>query len=191
MLTPAVFLDRDGTINIDFGYIKDPNLVKLFPFVPEGIKLLKNFGFKIIVISNQAGISYGIMTHADVKNVNNKINELLLGFDTYIDAFYYCPFHPDYNSPEEALCRKPSPDMIVQASKELQLDLMKSYMVGDKSSDILCGLNAGVKTVLLDYEGNTEEINILQNQGKKPNFVAANFIEVYNFITSDYTENSN
>jgi D,D-heptose 1,7-bisphosphate phosphatase len=191
MLTPAVFLDRDGTINFDYGYIKDPKLVKLFPFVPEGIKLLKNIGFKVIVISNQAGIAYGIMTHDDVKNVNDKINEILLGFDTNIDAFYYCPFHPEYNSTEEALCRKPSPHMIVKASKEHQLDLSKSYMVGDKSTDILCGINAGVKTVLLNYEGNREEINILQNHGKKPNFVAVNFSEVYNFIASDYMENSN
>ncbi|MEW6506243.1 MAG: HAD family hydrolase [Bacteroidota bacterium] len=189
MQHPTVFLDRDGTINYDTGYIKDANLVRLYPGVAEGIKKLKDqYNFKIVVISNQAGIAYGILTHEDVKSINNKINNLLLEFGTSIDNFYYCPFHPEFNSEEESNCRKPSPYMIVKASKDLNLDLKRSYMIGDKHIDILCGINAGVKSILINYSGEDTEINILHNLEKKPNFVAANFTEVCDFIIKDYLE---
>jgi len=106
---------------------------------------------------------------------------------TSIDAFYYCAFHPDNDPPEKAICRKPSPFMIVQAAAEHMIDVSKSYMVGDKSSDIECGINAGVKTVLIANEENHKEISILHNLGKKPNFTAANFKEVCDFIINDFT----
>ncbi|MEW6195489.1 MAG: HAD family hydrolase [Bacteroidota bacterium] len=183
----ALFLDRDGTINFDSGYVKNPNDVILLPGVAEGIKYLKDkFNLKIIVISNQAGIAYGIMTHDDVKNVNEKINALLKEHGTSIDAFYYCPYHPQYSTEEESKCRKPSPYMIVKAAAEYKIDLGKSYMIGDKSIDVLCGINAGVKTILITND-NTE-INVLHNQGKKPNFVAANFKTACDYIDNDFPE---
>ncbi len=183
----ALFLDRDGTINFDSGYVKDPNDVVLLPGVAEGIKYLKyKFHFKVIVISNQAGIAYGIMTHEDVKKVNEKINALLDDKNNLIDAFYYCPFHPDYNSEKDSECRKPSPQMIVKASKDFDIELKNSYMIGDKSSDVMCGINAGVKTILIT--NNEIEINVLHNLGKKPNFVAANFKSACDFIANDFPE---
>lgn len=183
----ALFLDRDGTINFDSGYVKDPKDVVLLPGVAEGIKSLKSkFHFKVIVISNQAGIAYGIMTHDDVKKVNEKINALLDDKNSLIDAFYYCPFHPDYNSEKDSECRKPSPQMIVKASKDFNIELKNSYMIGDKSSDVLCGINAGVKTILIT--NNEIEINVLHNLGKKPNFVAANFKSACDFIANDFPE---
>lgn len=184
----AIFLDRDGTINHDSGYIKDPSNVILLSGVSEGIKKLKDeYGFKAIVISNQAGVSKGIMTSGDVDSVNDRINHLLKQNGTAIDAFYYCPFHPDFDPPEKSNCRKPSPVMIVQAAAEHEIDLSKSYMIGDKSSDIECGINAGVKTVLIDYEADHNEISILHNLGKKPNFTTANFKEVCDFIINDFS----
>lgn len=102
MLIPAVFLDRDGTINYDSGYIKEPEKVIIMEGVSEGIRKLKRqFGFKIIVISNQAGVAKGLLTLEDVESVNNKIYEILLEEGAEIDAFYYCPFHPDYDPPEK------------------------------------------------------------------------------------------
>lgn len=188
----AIFLDRDGTINYDPGYLKDTNLVKLYPYVGDGIKRLKEeYGFKIIVISNQAGIAYGILTDKEVIAINEKINLLLSGHQTSIDAFYYCPFHPDYNSEEESQCRKPSPYMIVKASEEHSIDLSRSYMIGDKNTDILCAVNAGIKSILLQQGDDNTEINILHNLRKKPNFVAANFKEACDFIVKDYLEESN
>lgn len=183
----ALFLDRDGTINYDSGYVKDPNDVIILPGVAEGIKFLKSkFHFKVIVISNQAGIAYGVMTHDDVIKVNEKINALLDDNNSLIDAFYYCPFHPDYNSEKDSECRKPSPQMIVKASKDFDIELRNSYMIGDKSSDVMCGINAGVKTILIT--NNEIEINVLHNLGKKPNFVAANFKSACDFIANDFPE---
>lgn len=184
----AIFLDRDGTVNHDSGYIKDPSEVVLLPGVSEGIKKLKNeFGFKAIVISNQAGVAKGIMTIADVDAVNVRINHLLKKDGTEVDAFYYCPFHPDFDPPEKSICRKPSPFMIVQAAEEQAIDLSRSYMIGDKASDIESGTSAGVKTILIIGEDNRNEISILHNLGKKPNFTAANFKEVCDFIINDFS----
>lgn len=184
----AIFLDRDGTVNHDSGYIKDPSGVVLLPGVSEGIKKLKNeFGFKAIVVSNQAGVAKGIMTIADVEAVNVRINNLLKKNGAEIDAFYYCPFHPDFDPSEKSICRKPSPFMIVQAAEEHGIDLSKSYMIGDKASDIESGISAGVKTMLIIGEDNRNEISILHNLGKKPNFTAANFKEVCDFIINDFS----
>lgn len=188
MTTRALFLDRDGTINHDPGYIKDPSEVVILPGVAEGIKKLKEeYGFKIIVVSNQAGISKGLMTHEDVENVNEKINKLLLADGTSVDAFYFCPFHPDFDSPEKTICRKPSPFMIVQAAEEHKISLSGSYMIGDKASDVESGLNAGVKSILLRGPSFDKEISTLHNLGKKPNFVAANFKDACDFIIKDFS----
>lgn len=179
----AVFLDRDGTINYDSGYIGNPNLVKLLPGVSEGIKFLKNkLDFLIVVISNQSGVARGYFTNADVEKVNKKVNELLKEENTEIDYFYYCPHHPDFNTKEECNCRKPSPQMVLDAAKELDIDLNHSYFVGDKFSDILCGKNAGVKTILLKNSSNEKKINQLKNSQNSPNFITSNFLDAVNFI---------
>jgi D,D-heptose 1,7-bisphosphate phosphatase len=182
----AIFLDRDGTINHDSGYIKDPSEVIILAGVAEGIKKLKkDFCFKAIVISNQAGVAKGLMTRMDVETVNLRINELLMIEGTSIDAFYYCPHHPDFDPLEKSICRKPSPFMIVQAAEDLNIDLSQSYMIGDKSSDVECGISAGIKTILLTSETIEKEISTLHNLGKKPNFTAANFNEACDFVIKD------
>ncbi len=182
----AVFFDRDDTLNYDPGYLDDPDKVKLFPGVGEGIAKLRNLnGFKIIVISNQSGITRGLLTHETVKSIHNRMNEYLSAFNTKIDSFYYCPYHPDFDPPKKTICRKPSPYMVVKAADELKIDLKKSYLVGDKPSDILCAYNAGVKSVLIDYNNSNESIIILKKERKTPNFVASKFSDVCDFIISD------
>jgi len=189
MSFPAVFLDRDGTINEDPGYLGDPDVVKLLPGVSQGISELKSdFGFKIIVVSNQSGISRGLITRKQVELVNNRINELLFESDTSVDDFFYCPFHPEFNTKEESKCRKPSPDMILEAAKKHDIDILKSYMIGDKALDVLCGVNAGVKQVLLCSQDYSAEINSLKKAGKSPNFVANNFLEAVHFIKQDFNQ---
>ena len=99
MTNHAVFLDRDGTLNEDPGYIGDPAKVKLYPDVGEALAHLKNvMRFKLIVVSNQSGIGRGLITKNDVESVNNQVNKLLSNFNVSIDGFYYCPYHPDFNS---------------------------------------------------------------------------------------------
>ncbi len=190
MLYPALFLDRDGTINYDTGYIKDPDSVVLIEGVAENLRKLKEKnGFKIIVISNQAGVAKGLINIDDVNAVNERIKQLLKERGVEIDAIYYCPYHPDYDPPEKANCRKPSPLMILKAAEEHNIDLSKSFMIGDRASDIEAGINANVKTIFIRTASNDEEIYNLLNQSKKPNFVADNFYDIYNFIIQSIQEN--
>lgn len=189
MKQPALFLDRDGTINYDPGYIKDPKLVKLYPGVNEAIlELKKDFGFLMIVISNQSGITRGLMTHQDVRAVNDRVNELLLENGTSIDEFYYCPFHPEFDDEEKCSCRKPSPELVFEAAQKHNVDLTRSYFIGDKKSDVECGINAGLKTILLKNTIQDSEIINLKNEGKTPNFVAGNFTDACEYIKKDFME---
>ena len=127
----TIFLDRDGTLNFDPGYLGDPELVELLPGVADGLSRLKNeFNFKLIVVSNQSGITRGLIIDEDVKAVNGRINEKLDLHNAAIDAFYYCPFHPDFDPIEKCDCRKPSPKMVFKATEDFSIDLKKSYFVG-------------------------------------------------------------
>jgi len=186
MSNVAIFLDRDGTINFDPGYIKNPDDVKILPGVSEGIRKLKvELGFKIVVVSNQAGVSKGLMTLEDVHAVNNRIQELLKKENAEIDAFYFCPFHPDYDDEEKSKCRKPSPLMLLKAAEELDIDLTRSFMVGDRAGDIEAGLNAGVKSILLQSEIAEEEIRNLESKNLSPLFIAKNFLDACEFIIKE------
>lgn len=182
----AVFLDRDGTLNVDPGYLGDPALVELLPGVGEALSGLKKLGFKLIVVSNQSGISRGLLTRENVDSVNNRINELLKEHDALIDAFYYCPFHPDFSEEKDCICRKPSPKLVFDAAKEHGLHLGQSYFIGDSVADIECGENAGIKTVLVKTGYGVETFSILQKQNKFPTFVAENIFEAYKFVKNDY-----
>lgn len=185
-MNKAIFLDRDGTININTGYIGDVNLVSLYPGVDEGIKKLKDqLGFIIIVISNQSGIARGLISSEDVDKVNDRINELLQQSKTSIDAFYYCPFHPDYDSQEKCSCRKPSPQLVFESAKKFNVDLTRSYFAGDNVCDVECGNNAGLKTILIANSLSEAEINQLQNSQNSANFVADNFLALVDFIEND------
>ena len=188
MLSKAVFLDRDGTLNYDPGYLGNPNDLELFYDTGNVLAALKNkFQFKLIVISNQAGIARGIITEEQVISVNNELNKKLSEFNVQIDAFYYCPFHPDFSSEEDCLCRKPSPKMILDASNDLNIDLSKSYFVGDTAADIIAGLTIQLKTILVKTGKGAESISILQNENNFPSFVAENLTEAYKFIINDST----
>lgn len=186
MFNFAVFLDRDGTLNEDPGYLGDPDSLKLFPGTGIALSILKNkLNFKLIVISNQSGIARGILTDEMVGSVNNKINELLAVDDVAIDAFYYCPFHPDF-SKEDFSCRKPSPAMVFKAAEDFKIDLKRSYFVGDSVSDIECGKNAGLKTILVKTGYGADSISILKEENNFPTFVAQNILEVSKIIQQDF-----
>lgn len=179
----AIFLDRDGTINYDPGYLGAPEQVRIFPNVISSLKILKeDFNYLLIIISNQAGIARGYISHNDVKLVNDKIASLFSMEGVEIDAFYYCPFHPDFNSIEDSSCRKPSPKMILKAADDFQIDLSKSFMIGDMEKDIEAGINAGVsKSILIRHGLSQRQIKSINT---KADFIANNFIEIKDFIRS-------
>ena len=181
----AVFLDRDGTLNEDPGYISDPEQVVLFSDTGDALALLKKYGFLLIVISNQSGIARGLMKSEDVDAVNEKINQILSEYKVKIDAFYYCPAHPDYSSEEECECRKPSPKLLLEAANEFNVDLQSSYFIGDTIADIECGKNAGIKTILVKTGKGEESFSILQKENNFPTFVAENLLNASKFILGD------
>jgi D,D-heptose 1,7-bisphosphate phosphatase len=181
----AVFLDRDGTINEDPGYISDPEKVVLFPETGDALAVLKKYGFLLIVISNQSGIARGLMTSKDVEAVNDKINNLLSEYKVKIDAFYFCPAHPDYSTEDDCECRKPSPKLLFDAAKEFNVDLQNSYFIGDSVADVQCGKNAGIKTILVRTGKGEESNSILHKENNFPTFVANNLLNACNFILAD------
>jgi histidinol-phosphate phosphatase family protein len=139
-LSPAVFLDRDGTIMKDCDYCSDPKDVRIFPGVREALLRLKSKGFKLIIITNQSGIGRGLMT---IKHYRAVEAEVLRQLDDLIGATYFCPDVPGQSSS----CRKPAPGMIFQAKREHGIDLSCSFFIGDKEIDVECGCNAGVRTI--------------------------------------------
>jgi D-glycero-D-manno-heptose 1,7-bisphosphate phosphatase len=184
----AVFFDRDGTLNEDPGYLGNPDSLKLYPDIGKALSdLKKKLNLKLIVISNQSGIARGILTDEMVKSVNDKINSLLAENGVAIDAFYYCPHHPDYSQKEDCYCRKPSPEMVFKAAKDFNIDLSHSFLVGDSVSDIECGKNAGVKTILVKTGYGEESLSMLQKQNNFPTFVALNMSEVSKIIQKDFS----
>jgi D-glycero-D-manno-heptose 1,7-bisphosphate phosphatase len=141
----AVFLDRDGTLIRDTGYLADPAQVELLPNAIAGLELLRARGLLLIVVSNQSGVGRGRFTQADLEQVHRRMAELLAGYQLALDQAYYCLHVPE----EGCACRKPLPGLLHQAAHELAIDLPRSFMIGDKASDIVAGQRAGCRTILI------------------------------------------
>lgn len=135
----AVFLDRDGTINVDVDYLHEPDQLKFIDGAVEALALLKAQGFKLIVISNQSGIGRGYFGVQDVERLHAYMNTILQRNNAAIDAFYYCP----HVEQDRCTCRKPRTGLIERAVAEWNIDLSGSYMVGDREKDVLTAVNAG------------------------------------------------
>lgn len=184
--TPALFLDRDGTINDDPGYLGDPAKVFLFPGIAEALSSFqKKTGWAIIIITNQAGIARGLLTHNDVAAVNNKVTALLGEQGVQISGIYYCPFHPEFSTPDECECRKPSPAMVLKAAEEHNIDLSSSYFIGDSEADVQCGLNAGLRSVLVFTGNGRKHIDVLKRQNTLPHLVAESLKEACEIILEE------
>lgn len=152
----AVFLDRDGTINKYVGFLRDIDQFELLDGVAEAVKKINHSGYLAIVVTNQPVIARGEVTVPQLQEIHNKLETLLGQEGAYLDAIYYCPHHPhkgyEGEIPElkfDCECRKPKAGMLYQAAKDFNIDLTASYMVGDSDSDVLCGVNAGCRSVLL------------------------------------------
>ncbi|MFX1238557.1 MAG: D-glycero-beta-D-manno-heptose 1,7-bisphosphate 7-phosphatase [Promethearchaeota archaeon] len=143
----AIFLDRDGVINIEVNYLSDPDDFKLIDGTIEALFLLKQKGYLLIVVTNQAGIARGFFTEDRLKEIHDKMRSVLMESGIILDDVYYCPHHPDFTG--KCSCRKPNPGMIIRAQKNYDLNLKESFMVGDTLNDIKTGKNAGCKTVLV------------------------------------------
>lgn len=147
-LRPAIFLDRDGTLNVDKGYVHDWQSWEWLPCAREGLAALKKAGYVLVVASNQSGIARGYYDAAALARLNELINRDLAPFGACIDAFYHCPHHPAITG--SCSCRKPAPGMIIRAAEELGLDLAASWLFGDRAADVAAALAAGVSPILLE-----------------------------------------
>lgn len=152
----AIFLDRDGTINKYVGFLREVDQFELLPDVAEAIKLINSSGYLAVVCTNQPVIARGEVTTSQLSDIHNKMETELGKSGAYIDGLYYCPHHPHKGYPGEVEdlkidcdCRKPKPGMLIQASKDYNIDLTESWMIGDGENDVKCGQNAGCHTVLI------------------------------------------
>ena len=147
-LYPAVFLDRDGTLNRDKGYVHLWADWEWLPGAPEALARLKEAGYKLVVVTNQAGVAKGLYREEAVRELHRLVNQDLAGRGLpALDAFYHCPHHPDYSGP--CSCRKPAPGLLRLAAAELGLDPARSFIIGDKLSDTAAGLAAGCRPLLV------------------------------------------
>ena len=167
---PAVFLDRDGTLMREINYCSDPKQVEIFPGVPAALVRLKQAGYKLIVISNQAGIGRGYFTEAQYRLVEAEVARAVL--PATFDAVYFCPDRPDLATAR----RKPAPGMVLEAQRDHNIDLARSFFIGDKKIDIECGRNAGVRTILVRTGYGASET------GAEPNWVAEDMCEAVDII---------
>lgn len=152
MKNRAVFIDRDGTINVEKEYLHCPEQFEFIPGAPEAIRILGDAGFLVVVVTNQSGVARGYYGEADVKNLHRYMDARLAEIGAKVDAYYYCPHHPDSGTETYRVacnCRKPLPGMLLQAASELGIDLSRSWMIGDKISDIEAGISAGCTSVLV------------------------------------------
>ncbi|MGP1488206.1 MAG: D-glycero-alpha-D-manno-heptose-1,7-bisphosphate 7-phosphatase [Peptoanaerobacter stomatis] len=144
-MNKAAFFDRDGTINVEKNYLYKVEDFEFIKGIPELIKKYNDEGYVVIVVTNQAGIARGYYTEEDMNILHRYINEQLAKIGAHIDAFYFCPHHPDITG--ECNCRKPKTGMLEKAIKEWNIDVTKSILYGDKPWDIEAGEKCGIRSI--------------------------------------------
>jgi len=148
----AVFIDRDGTINKDIGYVSNPDELDLYPWAAEAIRRINDSGLLAIVITNQSGIARGMYTEKTLDAIHARMTSELESEGARIDAVYYCPHHPEVGDVQYRIaceCRKPRIGMLSRAAWEHKIDLSRSFVIGDKASDIKLAENAGMRSALV------------------------------------------
>lgn len=148
---PAVFLDRDGTINVEKEYLYKAEEFEFTPRAVEAIRILNQAGYLVVVVTNQSGVARGYYTEDDVRSLHQYIEAQLEAGGAHVDGWYYCPHHPSGRAPYnlDCECRKPEPGMLLAATRDLQIDLERSWMIGDKLADVEAGIVAGCRSVLV------------------------------------------
>lgn len=185
MKNRAVFLDRDGNINKDVGYPNSSDLIEIYPYSYEAVRKINQAELLAVIATNQSGIGRGLIEEAELLNIHQKMKEDLACRNAYIDGIYYCPHFlsskiSEYN--KDCSCRKPFPGMALQAAAELDIDLSRSYMVGDKVEDILFGVNIKAKPILVLTGYGEKSLYSLEEQGIVPAYVAKNLLAAVEWI---------
>jgi D-glycero-D-manno-heptose 1,7-bisphosphate phosphatase len=182
----AVFIDRDGTISEEVGYVNHPSRFHIFPYAAQAIRTLNQNEWLAILTTNQAGVARGYFAEELVHEVHSKLESELAKEDAHLDAIYFCAHHPTVGEPPYRLdcdCRKPRPGLILRAAKEFDIDLSNSWMVGDRYSDIELAHNAGVRSafVLSGYGRGEWEFQRM-NWNQQPELVGEDLLEIVGSI---------
>jgi histidinol-phosphate phosphatase family protein len=186
LMYPAVFVDRDGTINVERGYLRDPEAVTLLPKAAEALTVLNTQRIPVIVITNQSALGRGLMHWSDFESVSDALWNALQARDTFYDALYYCPHTPNDLPP--CGCRKPQPGMLLQAAFDLNLALHRSFLVGDKLSDLEAARQCGCHAILVRTGWGQESYEKLLTQDYKPDYVADTLLDAADWIVSRIEE---
>jgi D-glycero-D-manno-heptose 1,7-bisphosphate phosphatase len=183
----AVFMDRDGTISEEIGYVNHPSRYRVFPYSAEAVRLLNERGWLAILVTNQAGVARGYFTEELIGSVHEVLQHELRKVDARLDAIYYCAHHPSVGEPPyrlDCVCRKPRPGLITRAAADFDIDLTKSWMIGDRYSDIELARNAGVRAAfVLSGYGRGEWEYQRADWKHQPDLVAEDLLEAVEKIT--------
>lgn len=182
----AVFFDRDGTVNVEVGYLSNLNQLRLIPGAGEAIRRLNEAGLKVVLVTNQSGIARGYFSESFVRETHVLLEQMLRKEGAVIDGIYYCPHHPKAGNSHYTMacdCRKPGTGLIDRAARELGIDVKQSFVVGDKWSDVELGQRAGARSILVrsgfapDDPGNVRPLHV-----SDPDFVAHTITEAADWI---------
>lgn len=181
----AVFLDKDGTLVDNVPYNVDPDLITLNAGVGNGLNTLYQAGYQLVVVSNQSGVARGFFPESSLILVEQRLRDLLLEeANATLAGFYYCPHHPQGSIRKYAIdcpCRKPSPGMLMKAARDLNINLAKSWLIGDILDDIEAGRRAGCRTILINNGSETEWV---LTPDREPHFIVANMEDAARTIYS-------
>jgi D-glycero-D-manno-heptose 1,7-bisphosphate phosphatase len=180
----AVFLDRDGTINEEVGYMDSLEKLKIIPEAFAAIRLINQNGMKAVVITNQSGVARGLFSEEFVQTVHAIIQEQLKARKAFIDAFYHCPHHPTEGQGvylQTCNCRKPAPGLLFKAADEMEIDLGRSYVIGDMPKDVEAAKRAGAKGILV-RTGYGQEHRAFDVE---PDYIAGNILDAVHWILKD------
>ncbi|HSR53822.1 MAG TPA: D-glycero-beta-D-manno-heptose 1,7-bisphosphate 7-phosphatase [Acidobacteriota bacterium] len=209
MAEVAVFLDRDGTVMEDVGYLDNPDRVAIFEEAIEAISALREAGFKIVIVTNQSGLARGLFTEKTLNDIHDTLRAAFQHQGAPLDGIYYCPHHPQAQVARfrrHCNCRKPEPGLLRRAAEQLEIDLGRSYMIGDKVADVIAGHRAGCRSVLVRTGEGERALERLEkgqvktpepssssssNSGSKrrspeePDYVASNVLQAAEWILED------
>jgi D-glycero-D-manno-heptose 1,7-bisphosphate phosphatase len=185
MKRKAVFLDRDGTLNVDTAYPSRYEQIAIYPESFEAVKKLNRAGLLAVVVTNQSAVGRGLLTEDDLNDIHARLSASFASHDARLDAIYVCPHYvlsadPRYR--KECDCRKPSPGLALRAAADLGIDLGSSYMIGDKAEDIIFGMNIGAVPVLVLTGSGRESLTKLREQSLEPAHVAESILQAADWI---------
>lgn len=186
MKRPALFMDRDGTVSEEVGYVNHPSRFRLFPYSADAIKLLNDNGWLAIVVTNQAGVARGYFAEDVIIQIHDQLRRDLENASAKLDAIYYCAHHPSVGEPPYRLdcdCRKPKTGLIARAAADFPIDVERSWMVGDRYSDIELARNAGLHSAFVLSGYGRGEWEYQRGAWKfEPEVVAENLLDVARII---------